>query len=32
MHTIRQARNFPGDDVFEIFEEIQIMLEFRHFV
>jgi hypothetical protein len=32
MYPNRQAEFFPSDNVFEIFEEIQIMREFRHFV
>jgi hypothetical protein len=32
MYAIRQGRNVSGDDTVEIFEENQIMLEFRHLV
>jgi hypothetical protein len=32
MYTIRQVGNGEGGDVFGFFEEIQMVLKFRHFV
>jgi hypothetical protein len=32
MYLIRQAENVLGGNAPEIFEEIQMVLEFRHFV